>query len=165
MYKIIMNEGYTFFDTSLLKGTLWHTVYDLTRSSFFYKQMQFNLERYYSATTMEAIFNQTRHIGLSAFTLLTTDCFLPLWPDYIVEKQLTHGLLQKLLRCMLFRYNKKKASWTFECCLHRHEICGVTTIWVEGSWHDLHAHISKNVCSLWWIKRVTFKNRSAARLL
>jgi len=31
--------------------------------------------------------------GLSAFILLTTDSFLPRWPDYIMEEQRTYGLL------------------------------------------------------------------------
>lgn len=59
--------------------------------------------------------------------------FPPLWPDYIAEKQLI---------CVT-----TKASQLYVCVLslYLHEICGVTTIWVEGSWRDLHAHISKNV--------------------
>lgn len=67
---------------------------------------------------MGAVFNQTRqHIGLAACNLLTTHCFLPLWPDYTVEKQLKYGLQQKLL---IYSTKKNNAFWMFVCGLRLH---------------------------------------------
>lgn len=119
--------------------------------------MQFNLENYHSVSTMGVVSSQTRQHCFISRRSPHHWCFLPLCPDYIVEKQLTYGLLQKLLSCMLFSEGEKKARVSAVFISMKYAAC-----WWYGwrkTWHDLHARVSKKCCSLLWIKRVTFKNR------